>query len=420
MTLPLNDQAIAILKGNDRGSYTVPTKGLYPYQWNWDSAFAALGFAEIDLNRAWVELETLFSGQWANGMVPHIIFHEVDDGYFPGPGVWGTEGVSGNDLPSSGISQPPLVATFARKIFEKDPAEGIKRVGPLYDKIVAWHKWFMECRGESGAICVTHPWESGRDNAADWDEAMANVDVSGVGEYQRRDTSHVNPEMRPTKRDYDVYLAILYYARAHKWDEKAILEGGPFRVADPTLSFILLRAHRDLVWLGDQLGKDTSVIKGWIASLERGIETLWNPAIESYDAKDLNTGKFSGNVTSAAFLCWYAGLTDDRVLSHLKRLLDAAPHGVTSLDPENPDYNPKRYWRGPVWVVVNTLIGMGLDEAGHKAFAERLHSDSARLIEQGGFAEYFNPEDGTPAGGGTFTWTAACWLAWVSKELGEG
>ena len=30
---------------NDRGGYTVPTEGLYPYQWNWDSAFVALGFA---------------------------------------------------------------------------------------------------------------------------------------------------------------------------------------------------------------------------------------------------------------------------------------------------------------------------------------------------------------------------------------
>ena len=33
--------------------------------------------------------ETLFSGQWDNGMVPHILFHKVDPSYFPGPDVWG-------------------------------------------------------------------------------------------------------------------------------------------------------------------------------------------------------------------------------------------------------------------------------------------------------------------------------------------
>ncbi|WP_316860456.1 hypothetical protein [uncultured Cohaesibacter sp.] len=63
-TRPLTEQAEAILRQNDRGGYTVPTEGLYPYQWNWDSAFSAFGFSEFDLERAWQELGTLFSGQW--------------------------------------------------------------------------------------------------------------------------------------------------------------------------------------------------------------------------------------------------------------------------------------------------------------------------------------------------------------------
>ena len=40
---PLNDQARAILRGNDRGGYTIPTERLYPFQWNWDSMFSAWG-----------------------------------------------------------------------------------------------------------------------------------------------------------------------------------------------------------------------------------------------------------------------------------------------------------------------------------------------------------------------------------------
>ncbi len=37
----LDQKAQEVLEGNDKGGYTIPTAGLYPYQWNWDSAFAA-------------------------------------------------------------------------------------------------------------------------------------------------------------------------------------------------------------------------------------------------------------------------------------------------------------------------------------------------------------------------------------------
>ena len=109
----MDREARAILIANDRGGYTIPTEGLYPYQWNWDSAFAALGFATFNIERAWEELETLFSGQWSDGMVPHIIFHIPDPGYFPGADVWGGTG----PIPSSGISQPPIAPSFARMIY---------------------------------------------------------------------------------------------------------------------------------------------------------------------------------------------------------------------------------------------------------------------------------------------------------------
>ena len=83
----LATSAKQILLSNDRNGYTVPTDGLYPYQWNWDSVFVALGFAQFDRNRAWREIEILFESQWDNGMQPHIIFHQVDPNYFPGPSV---------------------------------------------------------------------------------------------------------------------------------------------------------------------------------------------------------------------------------------------------------------------------------------------------------------------------------------------
>ena len=103
MTDTLFDRAAEILRENDHGTYTVPTHGLYPFQWNWDSCLTALGQAHIDEARAWTEIETLFDHQWEDGMVPHIVFHKHDDGYFPGPDVWAT----GRAVPTSGITQPP-------------------------------------------------------------------------------------------------------------------------------------------------------------------------------------------------------------------------------------------------------------------------------------------------------------------------
>ena len=406
----LDDRARDIIRGNDKGTYTVPTAGLYPYQWNWDSAFAALGFSTFDLNRAWVELETLFTGQWANGMVPHIIFHHESKGYFPGPDEWGTSHLP----PTSGISQPPVAATFARSVFEKDPESGQARLEELFPKILEWHRWFFENRNEKGMIVVNHPWESGRDNAPEWDEAMSNVDISKVGAYTRNDTRHVDPSMRPSKTDYDRFMVIVHAGRDCGWNEVELAANGPFRVADPGMTFILLRANRDLLALGVALSVDTSEISHWITSIESGLDILWNPAISAYDALNVRTGNFACSLSSASFLCWFAGIENIQMRVAFDRVISASQFSMPSHDPGSERFEPFRYWRGPIWGVVNSLIAMGLHEMGHISRADKLRDDTAALITQSGFAEYFNPLDGSAAGGTDFTWTAAIWLAWAS------
>lgn len=410
--MDLDEQARTILRRNDKGGYTLPTHGLYPYQWNWDSAFAAWGFATFDLPRAWAELTTLFSGQWDTGMVPHIIFHQTDPGYFPGPDVWD----AGQVPPTSGISQPPVAATMARLIFDTDPAASMDAVRALFPKMLAWHRWWMENRCRDGAICITHPWESGRDNCPDWDMAMANVDGSGVGEYTRRDTGHVDASMRPKKDEYDRYIAMVQFGRACGWDQKEIVENGPFLVADPGITFILTRANDDLAALAQALGEDTSEIAGWQASLRAGVLSMWNPEIGAHDARDMRTGQFAGNLSSAAFLVYLTGADTQSLDARLMRAWDAVPYGIPSADPEAPGFDARRYWRGPSWPFLNALIAWGLKDAGRTADAERLRLETAALIEAGGFHEYFDPTDATACGGKDFTWTAAIWLAWAGKS----
>lgn len=407
----LDAAAKAILQTNDKGSYTIPTAGLYPYQWNWDSAFAAMGFAQYDVDRAWTELETLFSGQWANGMVPHILFHTVDSSYFPGPDVWGGTG----PIPSSGISQPPVAATMARLVYDRNPTVGAERLEPLFDKFVAWHQWFMDWRLDQGAVCITHPWEAGRDNAPDWDGAMSRLDPVGVGEYTRRDTSHVDSSMRPTKQDYDRYIWIVQLGNRLKWSEHDLLEQNPFRVADPSMTFTLLRAQRDLRELGLLLGKDVTAIDASINTLETGASTLWNETLGSYDSRDTKTSEWANSVSNASFLCWYAGINNPAMVDRLDEVLSHVAYGVPSFNPADEKFDAKRYWRGPVWGVMNMLISMGLNEMG-LPHGERIRKSTQSLITEQGFAEYFDPTNGSPAGGENFTWTAAIWLGWASPS----
>lgn len=411
----LDDQARAVLRQNDRGGYTVPTAGLYPYQWNWDSVFAAWGFATFDLSRAWQEMETLMAAQWDDGMVPHIIFHQSDPGYFPGPDVWAT----GKIPPTSGISQPPVAAIMTRLIWEEAPEDGHERMAALYPKLVKWHRWWHEKRCTYGPAAITHPWESGRDNCPDWDIGMAGVDGSAVGSYVRRDTGHVDPSMRPGKEDYDRYIAMVQFGVKSGWDPEKIVADGPFLMADPGITFILLRAHEDLVFMGRALGEDVSEIEGWAMFLRNALPLIWNPELEAYDAKDLRTGQFAGVLGSGAFLAYLAGASNPQLDAQLMRVWDAVRYGIPSADPEAAIFDPRRYWRGPTWPVINALMAIGLRDAGREDLEVRLRNETAELIEKHGFFEYFDPHDATACGGDCFTWTAAIWLTWAGRARAQ-
>lgn len=416
----LDQAAREILIGNDQGGYTIPTKGLYPYQWNWDSVFVARGFATFDPDRAWREIELLFQGQWRDGMVPHILFRKDDPSYFPGPSVWGTDG---GPIPSSGHSQPPVAATVIRDMVEADTTgAALERAERLFPNLMNWHRWYLNYRDPDGlgVVAVIHPWESGRDNLPDWDEALRAVEVKDVEPYVRKDTSHVDPAMRPRKEDYDRYLSIVAACRKVGWDPAEVAKTCPFFVADPGVTFIFLRACRDLLVLAQKLGHDAAQaeIEGWIGRLEAGADRLWNPELGAHVALDLRSGKQTDGISSASFLAPYAGLHDARTMAALQRHFDRIAKKVRylmpSYDPDHASYEHVRYWRGPVWAMINYMIGRGFAEAGDPVRAERLRSDTASLIETSGFAEYFSPETAAGAGGASFSWTAAIWLTWAS------
>ena len=412
MTQILIDQAKAVMRKNDRGLYTVPTHGLYPFQWNWDSALTALGFSHFDEARAWTEIETLFAHQWEDGMVPHIIFHEHDEGYFPGPGVWGT----GRAVPTSGITQPPVAGFAANRIFQRarDRSLAEAKARALLPRIHAWHQWFYRCRDPQGTglVAIIHPWESGRDNSVDWDVAFERVPTDGVLPFKRRDTSHANPAHRPTDDQYKRYIWLVQTFRSLGWDNTKLHDSSPFQIVDPGFNGILIRSCGDLARMARALG-ETEIAAQSQALADRAIaamDSLWSDRWGQYLCHDRISGASVDSASIGGILAAFAPIPAARakaIADRIAVLAQSCNYLVPSHDPTAPQFDALRYWRGPIWLIVNYMIANGLHVAGQTDIANRIDADCLRLIERSGFAEYYGPIDAEPCGGDSFTWTAA-------------
>ncbi len=413
----LFSHAAEILRENDRGTYTVPTKGLYPFQWNWDSCLTALGQAHIDEARAWTEINTLFEHQWEDGMVPHIVFHEHDDGYFPGPSVWGTQ----RPTPTSGITQPAVAGFAIRRLFEraKDKTLAIKQASALLPKVARWHDWFYANRDpqRTGLVAIIHPWESGRDNSVDWDAAFERVPTEGVQPYTRRDTSHANPAHRPTQAQYDRYVWLVQHFRSLNWDNSLLHDASPFQMVDPGFNAILIRSCTDTAALAAELGMDELAARHQ-AMADKGIQALqglWSEQHGQYVCLDRTLGTRVDSPSSAGLLAVFADVGADyghRIAARIQALSTRSQYLIPSHDPAAAEFDAKRYWRGPVWLIMNYMIADGLQRLGETATADAIVASSLELIEHG-FAEYYDPLTGEGCGGGRFTWTAAMVLEFL-------
>jgi glycogen debranching enzyme len=80
---------------------------------------------------------------------------------------------------------------------------------------------------------------------------------------------------------------------------------------------------------------------------------------------------------------------------------------VPTYDERATDFDPDRYWRGPVWLNTNWLLWHGLRQHGRTALAEEIVTSSVELVRRSGFREYFDPLDGSGHGSDRFSWSAA-------------
>ena len=435
MKTQLIQDAIAVLEGNvQEGGFTIPSKGLYPFQWKWDSGFIALGFGHYDMDKALREMSTLLDSQWGNGFIPHIVFHTKTDTYFPGEDFHQSElhPQASKKYRSTGMTQPPVLGFVLERLYQmsKDKGQVLEFIDAHIDKIYDNHAYFYNNRDRDGdgLIYIYHNWESGTDNSPIWDAVWETMDPPHY-EFERKDTTHVDASQRPTKREYDHYLHIIEMAKAVNYNDQSIAEQSPFLVQDPLFNAMLVRSNEALISLYELMGRSLDKrqqLEQWSQKTTESMnKKLFDEDLGAYIHYDLRNDKPIAALTSSSFTPLYAGVPSTERAARMAQLLTDRFGGkdrylCASFDPEDERFNPKKYWRGPVWINVNWLLYHGLKRYGMNDLSNQVKADSLHLIEQFGFYEYFDPrkingEETNAYGGGNFSWSAALIIDLLSE-----
>jgi glycogen debranching enzyme len=424
----ISTRAQTILRGNDAGEFTKPSLKQYPHQWNWDSAIIALGLSYFDLPRAFSEIRSLLRGQWDDGMLPHVIYNPTLSDYFPDPAFWETGGRPiTHGVHTSGITQPPLLASVLRLIHDRQPILAFLR--EVYPAVLRWHRWMHTCRDAdgSGLFCIIHPWESGTDDSPRWLRVMDNITPQDVPGFRRGDTIHVAETERPHDADYLRFIHLIDVFRRNHYEPKQLLAQSPFLVQDVLFNAILYRADRDLKALACILNKPTGEIDNWLGQMQANFDQrFWDEQKGLYYDFDIRSGSPIRVNTAMTFMPLYAGITDTHKAT---RLIEEHWHNPSEYAPDNltrfmipttsksePLWDARRYWRGPVWILLNWMLADGLRQYDREDLAGALEHDSLEMMTRSGFREYYDPRDGSGCGATDFSWSAALAIVFSSNK----
>ena len=369
--------------------YTIPSEEHYPYQWLWDSCFHSIILAQFDPEAARADLRSLLSKQFADGMLPHIIYWT--------PGIlhlfhWGVEG-------TSSLTQPPMLAYAAWEIHRRSPDSAF--LESIYPSLLSYYRFLIEKRDprKHHLIGIINPDESGEDNSPRFD-----IPLGIRGDISFADHLSLRSELinKNTECNFDAEYCMRNY----------------FWVKDVPFNAILVENLRALghiaSFLKEESGEHFARLHAeHIASAMREIlfrdGVYWSATGADYEPLKV--------ATWGHFAPLFAGLysADEAETLVRTQLLNPdtfnAPFGIRTVSKKEASYRAGGYidgfsWRGPVWMAPHWFIHRGLLRYGYIAEAALIRQKSLALLEKSGFRECFNPETGEGQGAQGFTWGA--------------
>ncbi|HWO16061.1 MAG TPA: hypothetical protein VNM89_05055 [Solirubrobacterales bacterium] len=361
------------LKGERNGapySYTRPSPSRYPWQWYWDSCFAAIVWRRFDARRSRAELESLLAAQRPDGFIGHTIFWDrpVSLTRLPFYNV-----ASRRSLQTETI-QPPLLA-WAWRIAVGDPA--------AEPRIAAQADWLAANRDleGDGLLWILQPDESGLDASPKFDPVWGRRSNARIG-----------------------FPCLVRRNRQLGFDARRVRErGGP----------VLCETLVNTMWsLSLQaLGRPSAT--------PALVDRLWDESRGLFLDEAQPGGARPGVLTWAALsplalpdLPEEIGrrLIEEHLLNESEFLTPVAPPSVAVSE---PTYAPsrhrgpiRRYWRGPTWVNSAWMVWLGMKRLGYEAEAAHMAEGLIGAVEKEGLREYYDPRDGRGMGAKDFAWSA--------------
>ena len=353
-----------------RFAYTQPSPGRYPWQWYWDSCFAAIVRRRFDPARARAELESLLAAQRPSGFIGHTIFW---GGRVSFPRLLFYNLASPSSLQTETI-QPPLLA-WAWRIAVGDPA--------AEPRIAAQMDWLAANRDleGDGLLWIVQPDESGLDASPKFEPVWGRWANGRIG-----------------------FPLLVRRNRKAGFDARRLRERG-----HPVLCETLVNTMWSLSL--QALGRPSAT--------PAMVERLWDERRGLFVDEAQPGGIRPAPVTWASLaplalpdLPEGIGrrLIEEHLLNEREFLTPVAPPSVAASE---PSFEPgggrgpiRRYWRGPTWVNSAWMVWLGMRRLGYEAEAERLAAGLIAAVEREGLREYYDPHTGKGLGAKDFAWSA--------------
>ena len=357
-------------RGATRFSYTEPSPGRYPWQWYWDSCFAAIVWRRFEPARARAELESLLAAQRPDGFIGHTIFWRS---HVSGPRLL-FYNVASRTARETETIQPPLLA-WAWRIAVGDPA-----AEPRIVRHMDWLQRHRDLEGD-GLIWIVQPDESGLDASPKFEEVWGRRANGRIG-----------------------FPLLVHRNRGLGWNARRVRDAG-----GPVLCETLVNTLWSL----------SLQAMGRPSATPALVDRLWDERRGLF-LDEAQPGRIRPQTLTWASLAPLAlpdlpeaigrRLVEEHLLNEREFLTPVAPPSVAvgerGYEPAGGHGLIRRYWRGPTWVNSAWLVWLGLRRLGYQAEAERLADGIIGAVAREGLREYYDPRNGKGQGAKDFAWSA--------------